>query len=69
MLYTRRTQVFGLHRTHLGAGGGAHLRGLDTMLREEIGIPVFVAEDPLLAVVKGAGMVVEDVESYKGILL
>ncbi|MEC9466105.1 MAG: rod shape-determining protein [Myxococcota bacterium] len=51
------------------AGGGAHLAGLDNMIREEIGIPVMVAEDPLLAVVRGAGMVLEDVESYRPILL
>ena len=51
------------------AGGGANLRGLDNMLREELGIPVFVAEEPLLAVVRGAGMVLEDLESYKPILM
>ena len=51
------------------AGGGAHLAGLDNMIREEIGIPVMVAEDPLLAVVRGAGMVLEDVDSYRPILL
>lgn len=51
------------------AGGGAYLRGLDTMLREEIGIPVFVADEPLLAVVRGAGMVLEDLEGYKSILM
>lgn len=51
------------------AGGGAYLRGLDTLLREEVGIPVFVAEDPLLSVVKGAGMVLEDIEGYKGLLI
>ncbi|MBI5507794.1 MAG: rod shape-determining protein [Deltaproteobacteria bacterium] len=51
------------------AGGGAMLRGLDTLLREEIGIPAFVAEAPLLAVVKGAGMVLEDLDGYRQILL
>jgi rod shape-determining protein MreB len=51
------------------AGGGAYLRGLDILLREEIGIPVFVAEEPLLAVVKGAGMVLEDLEGYKSLLM
>jgi rod shape-determining protein MreB len=51
------------------AGGGALLRGLDAMLREEIGIPVFVADEPLLSVVKGAGMVLEDLEGYRQILL
>lgn len=51
------------------AGGGAYLRGLPTMLREELGIPVFVADEPLLAVVKGAGMVLEDLEGYKQLLI
>lgn len=51
------------------AGGGAHLRGLDRMLREEIGIPVFLADEPLLAVVRGAGMVLEDVDSYRSLLI
>ncbi len=51
------------------AGGGAYLRGLDTMLREELGIPVFVADEPLLAVVKGAGMVLEDIDGYKQLLI
>jgi rod shape-determining protein MreB len=51
------------------AGGGANLRGLDTMLRKEVGIPVFVADEPLLSVVKGAGMVLEDLPSYKSLLI
>lgn len=51
------------------AGGGAYLHGLDTMLREEIGIPVFVADEPLLAVVKGAGTVLEDIDAYKSLLI
>jgi rod shape-determining protein MreB len=51
------------------AGGGAHLRGLDNMLREQIGIPVFVADEPLLAVVNGAGMVLEELDGYKELLL
>ena len=51
------------------AGGGAYLRGLDAMLREEVGIPVFVADEPLLSVVKGAGMVLEDLRGYKSLLM
>lgn len=51
------------------AGGGAYLRGLDCLIRDEIGIPVFVADEPLLAVVRGAGMVLEDVEGYESILM
>ena len=37
------------------AGGGALLKNLDVLLREETGLPVFLAEDPLSAVVIGAG--------------
>jgi rod shape-determining protein MreB len=50
------------------AGGGASLAGLDLVLREETGIPVFVAEDPLLSVVTGVGMVLDDLERYRGLL-
>lgn len=49
-------------------GGGAGLAGLDLVLREETGIPAIVAEDPLLAVVNGVGIVLEDLERYRGLL-
>jgi rod shape-determining protein MreB and related proteins len=49
-------------------GGGAHLAGLDLVMREESGIPAIVAEDPLLAVVNGVGMVLEDLDRYRGLL-
>ena len=42
------------------AGGGASLTGLDRFLTEETGLMVLVAEDPLDAVVKGAGVMVQD---------
>jgi rod shape-determining protein MreB len=44
------------------SGGGALLRNLDQRLREETGLPVVVAEDPLASVVLGAGQVLENVE-------
>lgn len=44
------------------AGGGALLRGLDALIRHETGLPVIVAEDPLLAVVKGVGDVLDDLD-------
>lgn len=50
------------------AGGGACLRGLDKVVREETGIPAFVAEDPLLGVVNGVGMVLDDLDRYMGLL-
>ncbi len=42
------------------AGGGALLRGLDQLLRNETGLPVHVAEDPLSAVAEGAGKVLSE---------
>jgi rod shape-determining protein MreB len=47
------------------AGGGALLRGLDRLLSEESGVPVIVADDPLTAVVRGAGKMLDDLELLK----
>jgi rod shape-determining protein MreB len=44
------------------AGGGALLKGLDRRLSQETRFPVYVAEDPLLCVVKGTGEVLEETE-------
>ncbi|HLV60730.1 MAG TPA: rod shape-determining protein [Fredinandcohnia sp.] len=49
------------------AGGGALLRNLDVLLREETGLPVFLAEDPLSAVVIGAGKALEELDILKQI--
>ncbi|MCK4590690.1 MAG: rod shape-determining protein, partial [Candidatus Latescibacteria bacterium] len=49
-------------------GGGALLRGLDQRLQEETGLPVNISEDPLSCVVRGAGRVLEDTDSYTKIL-
>ncbi len=51
------------------SGGGALLRGLDTLIQDVIKIPVYVAEDPLTAVARGTGIILDDVESFKEILL
>lgn len=58
-----------LERGIILTGGGALLRGMDTMIRERIELPVYVADDPLTAVVRGTGKVLEDVSAYSGILL
>jgi len=42
------------------SGGGALLRNLDRRLREETGLPVQIAEDPLASVVLGAGKMLDD---------
>ncbi|HYR37505.1 MAG TPA: rod shape-determining protein, partial [Burkholderiales bacterium] len=44
------------------AGGGALLKGLDALLREETGLPVFLAEDPLGSVVIGTGKALEELD-------
>ena len=49
-------------------GGGALLHGLDEVLRDETGLPVSVAEDPLTCVALGTGRALED-EMYRGVLL
>jgi len=51
------------------AGGGALLNGLTERLRFETGMPVSIAEDPLYAVVNGAGKCVENIAMLKKILL
>ncbi|MBI2626448.1 MAG: rod shape-determining protein [Candidatus Nealsonbacteria bacterium] len=47
------------------SGGGALLRNLDGLISQATGIPCFVAEDPLLCVAKGTGMVLENLDDYK----
>ena len=45
------------------AGGGSLLRGLDEKLRDEVGLPVQVAESPLTCVVEGAGRSLDELET------
>jgi rod shape-determining protein MreB len=47
------------------AGGGALLRGLDRLLREETGLPVHIAEDPLSAVAEGTGKMLQEIAVLK----
>lgn len=50
-------------------GGGALIKNLDTLLSDKTGMPVYVTDDPLDCVVKGAGKTLEDLEKLKSILL
>jgi rod shape-determining protein MreB len=43
-------------------GGGALLNGLDTLLSEELKVPVLIAEDPMHCVVKGTGMMLDNLD-------
>ncbi len=58
-----------MHRGIVLVGGGALLRGLDRLIMEETKIPVKVAEDPLTAVARGTGIILEDVDSLKNVLV
>ncbi|MDW8280017.1 MAG: rod shape-determining protein [bacterium] len=49
-------------------GGGALLRGLDTIIQKEIGVEAKISEEPQLAVAKGLGKIIEQFEKYKNIV-
>lgn len=51
------------------AGGGALIRGLDFLLKEELKIPVYLVDDPLTAVVRGEGIVLENMDYFQDLLL
>lgn len=50
-------------------GGGGLLRGLDRLIAEQTEMPVKLVEDPLTAVVRGTGVVLEDIDALKGVLV
>jgi rod shape-determining protein MreB len=51
------------------AGGGAMIRGLDKLLQEELDIPIYVTSEPLTAVARGTGIILENLSQYKDILI
>ena len=50
-------------------GGGALIRGLDKMIEEKTTLKVFIPEDPLLSIVKGAGAVLDDFDNLKKVCI
>ncbi len=58
-----------MHRGIVLVGGGAMIGGLDSMLAQALKIPIYVAEDPLTAVARGTGVVLDDVPYYRDLLL
>ena len=58
-----------MDRGILLAGGGALLRGLDQLLHQVTHIPVHIAEDPLSAVARGTGSVLENLDNLQTLLL
>ncbi len=51
------------------AGGGSMLRGLDKRLSQKTDLPVYIAEDPLRAVVRGTGITLKNLSKYKSVLI
>ncbi|KKU48481.1 MAG: Cell shape determining protein, MreB/Mrl family, partial [Candidatus Woesebacteria bacterium GW2011_GWF2_46_8] len=47
------------------SGGSSLLRNFDKLLSEETGVPAHVAEEPLFCVVRGTGLVMENIELWK----
>lgn len=58
-----------MHRGIFLSGGGALLRELDTLITKETKIPTRVVEDPLTAVVRGAGLVLENLDELQDVLV
>lgn len=51
------------------AGGGSLLRGLDRLVSEQTGMPVHLADDPLLAVAYGTGRVLENIHILRKVII
>jgi len=51
------------------AGGGSLLRNLDKLIEKETKIPTKIVDDPLTAVVRGTGIVLEDINKLREVLV
>lgn len=58
-----------MHRGITLSGGGALLPGLDQLLQRVLKIPVYVVDDPLSAVARGTGVILDDIPLYKDVLI
>ncbi len=71
VLETTPPEILGdiMHHGIILSGGGALLSGLDVLLQNVLKIPVYVAEEPLTAVARGCGVVLDDLELYREVLI
>ena len=58
-----------MHRGLSVSGGGALIKGLPKLLHMQLRVPVTVVEDPLTAVARGTGIILEDINKYKEVLV
>jgi rod shape-determining protein MreB len=58
-----------MHRGIVLVGGGVKLSGIKDLLESELKLPIHLAEEPHTAVVRGTGVVLEDLEHYKDLLI
>ena len=58
-----------MHKGIVLVGGGSLIRGLKEVLEKELKIPIHLADDPLTAVVRGTGVVLENLETYQEVLI
>lgn len=58
-----------MHRGIIFVGRGSTINGLRELLESELDIPIHIAEDPHTAVVRGTGVVLEDLDNYLDILI
>ena len=58
-----------MHRGIVMTGGGSFLKGLPKFFESETKIPVYLAEDPLTAVVRGTGIILEELDNMRDILI
>jgi rod shape-determining protein MreB len=58
-----------MHNGIMLSGGGALISGIDQLLQNVLKIPVYVVDDPLSAVARGTGIILDDMEYYREVLI
>ncbi len=49
------------------AGGGSLLKGIDKLISEETGLPVHIADDPITAVIRGTGIILDNIQYLRDV--